>query len=216
MYLNGHMENRSAMNKIVRILVFFSLSGVFWDCKKNSPQPGDTDPFGVWKFQGESGDRAGAGYAWRLSPDNETDQNGRFDIASTRLFYLNDAFVREVTLTVTKREESSFNPSFNIYGRFQQCLLMSDFTVSSGGFAESGIFQRDGMIGSAVYSGITWTPDLAKSPVNTKATCKFKVYIDSQDTLCTEGFVQADMTAPAAVNSAGNYSDGDHLYFVKK
>ena len=212
------MENRNMMNKIVRILVFFSLSGIFLDCKKNGPKPNDRNPFDEWKYEGETTDRHGPGFSWRLSVDNQTGLNGHVDLGGNRLFYLNvtDDGSREVTLTVTKKEESLINPSFRIYGRFQQCLLMSAPTVSSGAFTSSGIFQRDGIIGSAQYSGNTWTPALAKSPVNSKATYKFRVYIASRDSLCTEGFVQVDMLTPAAINSGGSYPDGDHLYFIKK
>jgi hypothetical protein len=93
---------------------------------------------------------------------------------------------------------------------------MSTPTVSSGVFKESGTFRRDGIGGSSSFSGMVWTPVLSKSPVNSKATYKFKVYMDSKDSLCTEGFVQADMVAPAEINSVGSYLDGDHLYFIKK
>jgi len=203
-------------NKIVRILVFLSLSGIFWDCKKNGPEPDNSNPFEEWKMEGETIGRSGPGFSWRLSADNQTD--GHLDLAENRLFYLNTSsgHVREVTLTITKKTESYIDPTFRIYGRFQQCLLMSDPTVSSGGFKASGIFQRDGIIVSSRYSGVAWTPVFAKSSVNSKATYKFKIYIDSKDLLCSEGFVQVDMVIPAAINSEGNYADGDHLYFVKK
>lgn len=204
------------MNKIVCFLMFFCLSVILWDCKKNSPKPDETDPFEGWKLEGETNDRPGPGFSWRLSTDNQSD--GYFDLAGDRLFYLSNSgeYSREVTLTVTKRNESSIDPTFRIYGRFQQCLLLSVPAVSSGTFKESGVFEHDGIGSSSLYSGITWTPTLSKSPVNTKETYKFKVYINSKDTLCTEGFVQVDMIAPAPISSQGGYLDGDHLYFVKK
>ncbi|MCF0050377.1 hypothetical protein LXM25_09935 [Dyadobacter sp. LJ53] len=212
------MKNRQMMTKIVRILVFFCLSTIFWDCKKNDPEPDGTNPFDAWKFEGETTDRPGPGYSWRLSVDDQSGANGYLDLAGDRLFYLNASGegTREVILTVTKREESSADPSFRIYGRLQQCLLMSAPRVSSGNFTASKLFERESVSNSAKYSGMTWTPALAKSPVNSKATYKFKVYIDSKDSLCTEGFVQVDMVAPAVINSAGSYSDGDHLYFIKR
>jgi hypothetical protein len=189
---------------------------IVWDCKKKNPGPDGNNPGG--EQTGQSSDRPGPGYSWRLTVENQTDPNGHIDIAANRLFYLNasDQFAREVTLTVTKWEESSVNPSFRIYGRFQQCLFMSTPTLSSGDFTASGIFERVGISGSARYSGTIWTPALAKSPVNSKATFKFKVYTDSKDSLCTEGIIQADMTSPATIISEGSYSDGDYLYFVKK
>ena len=189
------------MNKIVCILLFFVLSGIFLGCKKDSPTPDAANPFDEWKFTGETGARSGPGYSWRLSVSNQADTTGHFDLAGNRMFYINafGATFREVTLTVTKREESSANPSFRIYGRFQQCLLTTAPTASSGDFTASGIFERRGIVNNAQYSGITWTPALAKSPVNSKATYKFGVYIDSKDSLCAEGFLQADMVAPAAI-----------------
>lgn len=203
------------MNKIVRLLVFFSLPCIFWDCKKKDPQPGNTDPFGEWKLDGETIGRAGPGFSWRLSTDNQAD--GHFDLAGDRLFYLVSSadYIREVTLTVTKLNEAPVDPTFRIYGRFQQCLLMTVPTVSSGTFKASGIFQRNGIISNSQYSGMNWSPVMAKSPVNSKATYKFKVYMNKKDSLCTEGFVQVDMVAPAAIISSESYSDGDHLYFIK-
>ncbi|GLU52786.1 hypothetical protein Dfri01_22470 [Dyadobacter frigoris] len=196
--------------------MFFCLSGILWDCKKNNPKPDNTNPFEGWKLEGETNDRPGPGFSWRLSTDNQTD--GYFDLAADRLFYLNmsSEHTRDVILTVTKRDDSFIDPTFRIYGRFQQCLLMSTPTISSGAFKASGIFQGDGIGSNSLYYGITWTPALSKSPVNSKETYKFKVYIDSKDSLCTEGFVQVDMVAPAVINSKGSYLDGDHLYFVKK
>jgi len=212
------MQNRLGMEKIVRILIFFCLTMIFWDCKKNNPEPDASNPFDSWKMEGETSDRSGPGYSWRLSADNQMGTNGYFDLAGNRLFYLSvfSEGIREVTLTVTKREESSFNPSLRIYGRLGQCLKMSAPTVSSGILKASEIFQREGTINSAHYSGITWTPALSQSPINSKATYTFKVYIDDIDSLCTEGFVQVDMVAPAAINSLGSYLDGDYLYFIKK
>jgi len=206
------------MNKIVHILVFFCLLGATWNCKKNSPKPGDDNPFEEWKFEGETSDRPGPGFSWRLSTDNPTDASQHLDLAGNRLFYLNGSgeHVREVTLTVTKKSESSIDPTFRIYGRFQQCLQISTPVISSGAYKSSGIFQGEGIGSSSQYSGIVWTPVLSKSPVNSKETYKFKVYIDSKDSLCTEGFVQVDMIAPAAINSQGSYSDGDYLYFIKR
>lgn len=206
------------MNKIVRTLVFFCLLGIIWSCKKNSPKPDNINPFEEWKFKGESSDRPGPGFSWRLSTDNSTDANQYFDLAGNRLFYLNTSggHTREVTLTVTKQGESFIDPSFRIYGRFQQCLLMSTPTVSSGTYKASGIFQGEGIGGSSQYAGFIWTPVLSKSQVNSKETYKFKVYIDSKDSLCTEGFVQVDMVAPAAIYSQGSYLDGDYLYFIKE
>jgi hypothetical protein len=204
------------MSKIVRLFIFFSLSGIFWDCKKNDPQPDNTDPFEEWKLYGETIGRPGPGFSWRLSTDKQAD--GHFDLAGDRLFYLDSSgdYIREVTLTITKLDEAPVDPTFRIYGRFQQCLLMTVPTVSSGTFKASGIFQRDGIISNSQYSGMSWSPDMAKSPVNSKAIYKFKVYMNKKDSLCTEGFVQVDMVAPAAINSTASYSDGDHLYFVKR
>ena len=197
----------------------FCLSWIFLACKKTSPNPDGTSPFEYWKLHGETIGRPGAGFSWRLSTPGQTDSRDYVDLAGNRLFYLNSSadHIREVTLTITKRDESSIDPTFRLYGRFRQCLLMSTPTASSGSFRASGTFQRDGIGGGgAQYSGILWTPDLAKSPVSGTATYKFKVYFDSKDSLCSEGFVQVDMIAPADINSVGNYSDGDHLYFVKK
>jgi hypothetical protein len=210
------MKNYPVMIKIVRFIVFFILPLIIWNCKKKDPEPADNRPR-PGQF-GPIGDHTGPGYSWRLTVAGQEDPNGYIDIGDNRLFYLNesDQFAREVTLTVTKWQESSVNPSFRIYGRFKQCLLMSAPTLSSGDHTSSGIFERIGILGSALYSGMAWTPQLAKSPVNSKATFKFKVYTDSKDSLCTEGFVQADMTFPAAINSVGSYFDGDYLYFVKK
>ncbi|MCF0055025.1 hypothetical protein [Dyadobacter sp. CY356] len=204
------------MNKIVCYLMFFCLSVILWDCKKKSPKPDNNDPFERWNLQGESGDRPGPGFSWRLSTDNQTD--GYFDLAGDRLFYLSNSseHSREVVLTVTKLDESFIDPTFRIYGRFEQCLLMSKPTISSGAFKESGTFQGNGIGSGVQYSGITWTPTLSKKTVNSKETFKFKVYINSKDSLCTEGFVQVDMVGPAAINSEGSYLDGDHLYFIKK
>ncbi|MCE6991449.1 hypothetical protein [Dyadobacter sp. CY323] len=204
------------MTKIARVIVFFILSVTIWNCKKKNPEPEVNNP-GEWQF-GEIDDRSGPGYSWRLTVEDQTNANGYIDMASNRLFYLDpgDQFAREVTLTVTKWGESQVNPSFRIYGRFQQCLLMSAPTLSSGGFTGSGLFERTGISGSAQYAGTIWTPALAKSPVNSKATFKFKVYTDSIDSLCTEGFIQADMTFPALITSEGSYGDGDYLYFIKK
>ncbi|MHA4739481.1 hypothetical protein [Dyadobacter sp. MSC1_007] len=211
------MKNFHLMSKIVRLIVFFILTLIIWDCKKKNPEPDDDRPGGG--HFAPVGNRTGPGYFWQLTVANQADPNGYTDIAENRLFYLNesDQFAREVTLTVTKREESSVNPSFRIYGRFQQCLLISNPTLSSGDVTPSGIFERVGNTGSsAQYSGITWTPALAKSPVDSKATLKFVVHTDSKDSLCTEGFVQADMIYPAVITSVGSYFDGDYLYFLKK
>lgn len=210
------MKNNNLAIKIVRLIAFFIFVLFVSDCKKKNPEPEGNKP-GAGQF-GPTGDRSGPGYSWRLTIANQTDPDGHIDIADNRLFYLNESgeFAREVTLTITKWEESSVNPSFRIYGRFQQCLLMSAPTLSSGDVTSSGIFERVENMGSAQYSGIIWTPALAKSPVNSKATFRFKVYIDSKDLLCTEGFVQTDMTHPVVITSAGSYFDGDYLYFLKK
>lgn len=212
------MQNRPDMEKIVRFYIFFCLTMILWNCRKKDPEPNSSNPFDSWKMEGETSARSGPGYSWRLSADDQKGTNGYFDLAGNRLFYLNasDSGTREVTLTITKREESLVDPSFRIYGRLGQCLRMSTGTVSSGLSRLSGTFQREGIINSDYYAGITWTPALAQSPVNSKATYSFKVYIDEIDSLCTEGFVQVDMVAPAVINSAGSYLDGDHLYFIKR
>jgi hypothetical protein len=201
------------MNKIVNIIVFLCLSGFFLNCKRDYPT---IDQFEEWKLRKETIGRSGPGFLWQLSTEELTD--GHFDLAGNRLFYLNTSrdHIREVTLTVTKLNETFQDPTFRIYGRFQQCLLMSTPTVSSGTFNPSGIFQRNDLSTISQYSGITWTPSLSKSLVNSKETYKFKVYMDSKDSLCTEGFIQVDMIAPVIINSQGSYSDGDYLYFVKR
>ncbi len=211
------MENCNVMIKIVRVFVFLILSVISWDCKKKNPGPDDQNPAGQRPW-GENDERRGPAYSWRLTVDGQTSPGAYIDMPTDRMFYLDasDDFAREVTLTVTKTDESAINPSFRIYGRFQQCLRMSAPTLSSGDYTPSGIFERAGLMGSSQYAGIKWTPELDQSPVNSKATCKFKVYIQEQDAFCTEGFVRADMTFPASIASVGSYPDGDHLYFVKK
>lgn len=210
------MKNYYLVVKIVHVILFFIMTLVTWDCKKKNPEPDDNRPGG-----GQIrpiGNRKGPGYSWQLTVANQADPNGYIDIAEDRLFYLykSDQFAREVTLTVTKWEQSSANPTFRIYGRFQQCLLISTPALPSGEVTPSGMFERVGIAGSAQYSGISWTPALAKSPVDTKATLKFKMYTGSNDSLCTDGFLQVDMTYPALITSAGSYFDGDYLYFIKR
>jgi hypothetical protein len=61
------------MDKIVRILMFFCLSGIVLNCKKNNPKPDNTNPFEQWKFEGETSDRPGPGFSWRLTTDKPTD-----------------------------------------------------------------------------------------------------------------------------------------------
>ncbi|MCE7044607.1 hypothetical protein [Dyadobacter sp. CY312] len=204
------------MKRIVRILVFSGLCGFLWECKKNDIHPDNTNPFEKWKLHGETVGRSGAGFSWKLSTDNQTD--GHFDLAGNRLFYLNKSIdhIREITLTITKLDGRVVDPTFRIYGRFQQCLIMSHPTISSGTFKASGIFQEDDILNSSQYSGMTWTPVLAKSTVGSKETYKCKVYFDEKDSLCTEGFVKVDMISPADIKSVGSYPDGDYLYFIKK
>ena len=160
--------------------------------------------------------RVGPGYTWQFTTPNQTNPAEYTDASGNRVFYLKASagYVRSVTLKITKSSASSVNPTFRIYGRQGQCLTLSTPTVSSGTYTTTTFVHDIFNPNATTYSGYSWTPTLGASALNATATFTFNVA--TPGTSCVEGFVDADMTSPTTINSAGNYWDEDSMYFVEK
>jgi hypothetical protein len=205
------------MKKIIILSMFFIVSAIMVGCY-DEPDPvnqqAQVQKLPKSKSDKDRAARTGPGYSWNFSTPNQNNPVEYVESPEGNRYYFIKAsagYSRSLTLTITKTSSNTNNPQFRIYGREFQCLTMTTPTVSIGTVTPT-TFQQTPWPGSLTYSGHAWTVPLGASPVGTTATMTVTV---STPGSCVEGFIGADMTSPAAINSAGSYWDGDWMYFIK-